>query len=72
MTRTLARVLMTIVVLASSAPAFACAVCMGDPQSKLVQGAASGILVMLGVTYALLLGFVGMAVAWFVRSRRLP
>ncbi len=57
--------------LLSAAPAGACAVCGGDPDSDMVKGAESGVLLMIIVTYGVLLGFAGLAATWFVRSRRL-
>ncbi len=55
----------------AATPAAACPVCFGDPESKLTQGAASGVLFMAILTYALLMGVGGIAVFWFVRARRL-
>ena len=50
--------------------ALACAVCYGDPQSPLTQGAKQGIVTMLIVTYAVLIGFAAMFCAVVVRARR--
>lgn len=52
-------------------PAHACAVCFGDPNSPLVKGAASGVLVLGGITYAVLLAFAGVALSWTLRARKL-
>ena len=49
----------------------ACAVCGGDPQSELTRGALSGVIVMVGVTYGLLMGFVALGATWVIRARRL-
>ena len=49
----------------------ACAVCYGNPDSAMVQGAASGVLFLAGVIYTLLFGFVGIAVFWTLRARKL-
>lgn len=62
---------LTMVALLTVSRASACPVCFGDPESKLTQGAASGVLFMVILTYALLTGVGGIAVFWFVRARRL-
>lgn len=49
----------------------ACAVCYGNPDSAMVQGAASGVLVLAGIIYTLLFGFVGVALFWTFRARKL-
>jgi hypothetical protein len=36
----------------------------------MVEGAESGVLVMLAVTYALLIGCAGLSAMWFVKARR--
>ena len=46
----------------------ACAVCFGDAGSQQAQNA--GIFVMLGVTGAVLGGFVALAVRFWRRARR--
>jgi len=56
--------------LVRAAPAAACSVCQGDPASDLVQGAKSGVLVMVAVTYGLLFCMAGLVVTWFVKARR--
>ena len=60
-----------IALLCSALPAWACAVCGGDPDSELVKGAEAGVLTMVVITYGLLFCFGAMVVACFVRSRRL-
>ncbi len=55
----------------TAATAWACSVCQGDPDSKMVKGAESGILLMVLITYSMLLGFAGCATLWFVRARRM-
>lgn len=68
---------LTVIVLAFFACLFlasdvwACSVCQGNPDSELTKGAEAGVLLMVAVTYAVLLGFAGTAVFWFVRSRRM-
>jgi len=54
-----------------AAPASACSVCFGDPDSPMVKGAAAGILVLGGVVYTLLAGILGITIFWIVRARRL-
>ena len=49
----------------------ACSVCFGDPNSALVKGAASGILVLFGVICCVLCGFASLGGYWMVRARRL-
>lgn len=56
--------------LVHTAPVAACSVCQGDPSSDLVQGAKSGVLVMVAVTYGLLFCMAGLVVTWFVKARR--
>lgn len=57
-------------VTASAQPAAACSVCFGAQDDPMVQGTAKGVLLMIGVTYAVLLGMGGLMVTWFVRGRR--
>ena len=57
-------------VLTQASELFACSVCQGDPNSKLVKGAEAGVLFMVFVTYGLLLGMIGLGATWFVRQRR--
>lgn len=59
------------VVLMQATDLFACSVCQGNPDSKLVQGAEAGVLLMVFVTYGLLFGMVGLGATWFVRQRRM-
>jgi hypothetical protein len=63
--------LASVTLSAANEAAQACSVCGGDPQSNMVQGALSGVVVMVFVTYGLLMGFVAMGVTWFVRARRI-
>lgn len=48
----------------------ACSVCQGDPNSKLVQGAQAGVLLMAITTYVLLLGMAALVASWFIRQNR--
>ena len=59
------------VFLLSSRPALACAVCFGDPDSAVTQGAKAGILVLLGVIGTVLVGIAGIALFWIRRARAL-
>lgn len=49
----------------------ACPVCWGDSGDPLVKGAASGVIALGAIVYALLMGFVGFGVMFWVRARRL-
>ncbi|HEY3242156.1 MAG TPA: hypothetical protein VGM03_02300 [Phycisphaerae bacterium] len=49
----------------------ACSLCGGQSDSNLVDGAISGVIVMAGITYALLGGIGAFIVFWMVRARRL-
>ena len=49
----------------------ACAVCFGDPDSDMTQGAKAGILILLGVVGTVLAGIAGMALFWIRRARTL-
>lgn len=70
--RMLRRALLAACIVGSTAAAAsACPVCFGDPESDMVQGAASGVLFMVILTYVVLMGMVGFAAFWFVRARRL-
>ena len=57
--------------LSFSPVAAACSVCFGNQEDPMVQGAANGVLFMVGVTYAMLLGMGAFVATWFVRSRRI-
>ena len=50
-------------------PAFACAVCFGDPNSSLTKGAKAGVLVLLGVIVTLLSAIGYVIVFWSRRAR---
>lgn len=49
----------------------ACAVCFGDPDSRMVKGVVAGVLVLVGVISAVLAGVASVGVCWMQRSRRL-
>jgi hypothetical protein len=51
--------------------ALACAVCFGDPNSSLTQGAKAGILLLLGITATVLGGIVAVTLYWIRRARML-
>lgn len=55
----------------AAAIARACSVCQGDPGDPLVQGAQSGVLFMVGVTYVVVLGVLALPVVWTIRARKL-
>ena len=50
---------------------WACAVCFGDPDSSLTQGAKAGILILLGVIGTVLTTIAGVALFWVRRARLL-
>ena len=53
-------IVMTIVMLvAGSSTAFACPVCFGAEETSMIDGAKLGVLVMLGVLFAVQAGFLG-------------
>jgi len=54
----------------TSGSAWACAVCFGNPESPLIQGAQKGIVTMLIVTYLVVIGTVGMIGFTVIRARR--
>lgn len=60
-----------LVCLSTARPAWACAVCFGDPNSDMVKGANAGIIVMLVIVYTLLLGMAGIAGFWAFKARRI-
>ena len=63
--------LCTVLALLAFAPtASACSVCFGNPESLLTQGAQQGVIVMLIVTYAVILGLAAMFAAVIIRARR--
>lgn len=57
-------------ILAAAPSARACAVCYGDPQSPLTHGAKQGILVMVIITYAVVIGLGTMFTFMIVRARK--
>ena len=66
--RTLCFIALTVI--AAPSIAGACAVCAGDPESPLTHGARNGVMVMVLITYALILGFGGMFAAKILHARR--
>ena len=56
--------------LGCSAAALACAVCAGDPESPLTEGAQQGVLTMLVITYFVVLSLGAMLTLTVVRARR--
>ncbi len=71
LTPTRAIILVVVAVCAITTAAQACPVCFGDPDSEMVQGAQAGVIFMLGVVYAVLLGFGGFMALWIVRARKI-
>jgi hypothetical protein len=53
-------------------PALACSVCFGgDPNAAMVQGVEAGLLVLLGVVGAVLMGLASLVVFWMRRAANL-
>jgi hypothetical protein len=67
----LATAIAAAALLRGATPALACSVCFGAPDSPMAKGLASGILALVAITYTVLAGFVGVAIFWSVRARRL-
>ena len=64
-------ILACLAVLLSAAPALACSVCYGDPNSAMSQGAKAGVLVLLGVVGVVLTGVASLLIFWMRRAARL-
>ncbi len=47
----------------------ACAVCYGDPSSKLTEGAVAGVGLMVGIVAVVLAAVAGIAIYWARRAR---
>jgi len=60
---------MTAIALATPQPLLACAVCFGDPNSPMAIGASWGVLLLIGVTAAVLSAFAGFFFYLVKRSR---
>jgi heme/copper-type cytochrome/quinol oxidase subunit 2 len=67
------RILMTAAVLwiGGASSAFACPVCFGAEETHLIDGARLGVLVMLGVLFAVQGGFVGFFFYLRKRAKRI-
>ncbi len=64
-------ILACLAALLSAAPALACSVCYGDPNSAMSQGAKAGVLVLLGVVGAVLTGVASLLIFWMRRAAHL-
>ena len=58
-------------VLLSAQPVLACAVCYGDPNSAMSQGAKAGVLVLLGAIGVVLTGIASLLIFWMRRAASL-
>jgi hypothetical protein len=58
------------IVIGGSSDALACPMCFGAEESSLVDGARLGILVMLGITFAVQGGFLGFFLYLRRRAKR--
>jgi hypothetical protein len=56
-----------LVLVSGRQPALACTVCFGASDSPLLSAARAGVIVMVAVTLAVLVGFA----RWFLQLRRL-
>ena len=67
------RVLMTAaaVLIGGNSSVFACPVCFGAEETSLIDGARLGVLVMLGVLFAVQGGFVGFFLYLRKRAKRI-
>ena len=59
-----------VLTLAACPAVRACPVCTGNPDSPLTHGAQQGILTMLVITYAVVIGLFGMLAFVIVCARR--
>ncbi len=57
--------------LLSAQPVLACSVCYGDPNSAMAKGARAGVLVLLGVAGAVLMGIASLLIFWMRRAAQL-
>ncbi len=64
-------ILACLAALLSAAPALACSVCYGDPNSAMTQGAKAGVLVLLGVVGLVLTGLASLLIFWMRRAASL-
>ena len=62
-------VVMTPIALATPQSLLACAVCFGDPTSPMAIGASWAVLLLIGVTAAVLSAFAGFFLYLMKRSR---
>lgn len=63
--------LAALAMLTAAAPASACAVCYGDPDSPMAVGMNNGILTLLGFVGVVQVGFVALFWSFRRRARRL-
>lgn len=59
-----------VLILAASPSAWACAVCFGNAESPLTQGAQKGVVTMLIITYFAIVSTLGMVGFTVFRARR--
>lgn len=62
---------LAVALLASAAPAAACAVCFGAPDDAMTEGMNNGILVLLGTIGLVQVGFVALFWKFWRRAKRL-
>jgi hypothetical protein len=49
----------------------ACAVCFGDPESDMTQGAKAGVVFLAVVVYGVLFSIAGIAGLWTFKARKI-
>ena len=59
------------IVIGGSSSVFACPVCFGAEETGMIDGAKLGVLVMLGVLFAVQGGFVGFFIYLRKRAKRI-
>ncbi len=60
-----------IIFLSSSPSAWACATCFADQNSPIAKGANAGVMFLLVVVCAVLIGFAGLFIKWIRRAKKL-
>lgn len=63
--------ILTVALLSASFDLSACAVCYGNADSDMVKGAKAGVIFLIIMIYALLMGMAGIAGYWYYRAKKL-
>ena len=64
-------ILLIAVLIGSSSDAFACPMCFGAEETSMIDATKLGILVMLGITFAVQGGFLGFFLYLRKRAKRI-